>query len=96
MGRLKQYASDYLRSKGLTPEDAAGVITTFTAFKYLTLLSFVPLCHKLQPLRRLVVKPSETFLQRIKSGLESRRHRDAEIIIPQKLVVYVTHFTFLR
>jgi hypothetical protein len=51
---LKERATSYLHSKGLTPDDAGKVLGWFLVFKYTSLALMFPFCHKYRPLRRIL------------------------------------------
>lgn len=51
---VKERAIEYLKEKGLAAEDVGRVIGIFFFAKYITFLSMIPVCHKFQPIRRLM------------------------------------------
>lgn len=51
---VKERAIEYLKEKGLATEDVGRVIGIFFFAKYITFLSMIPVCHKFQPIRRLM------------------------------------------
>ena len=52
--RVKERATEYLKTKGLTREDVGRVIGIFFFAKYLTFFSMIPICYKFRPLRRFL------------------------------------------